>query len=185
MFGWFKSPRQKAVDLVWGMHGVSTKGMEPMSEAQEWLDELDPKDPRRQKVPESLLKADYFLISRPRSQGFVFRITETHVEIRLPFELEVTGGVRTPNSHLLRALPIRALLALGDQRAQKVLQNLSEDARQTFQDHHRTCRICFKRFAPKKYPGHPSQGILGPPASRFITCPSCEAKARAAQAAAG
>lgn len=183
MFGWFKSPQQKSLDLIGGMFGVSTRGMEMTTEASEWLEELKPEDPRHKRVPKSLQGERYFLISRPREQGFIFRVNELHSEVRLPFDLVLPGGVRVPDSHLFRALPSRALVALGDQRAQKVLKNLTDDARKTYQEHHRTCRVCFKRIPPKRYPGHPSEGVLGPPATKFITCDSCAAKASAATGA--
>ena len=73
MFGWFKSKEQKALDLIGGMFGASTRGMEMTSEAAEWLEDLDPKDPRRKRVPKGMLRPDYYLISITREQGFIFR----------------------------------------------------------------------------------------------------------------
>ncbi len=177
MFGWFKSPQQKALDLLGQMYGVITKGMEPMSEASEWLEDLNERDPRRKRIPKGFLNDDYFVISRQRKTGVVFRVTETDVEVRVPFELQLPGNVKVPHSHLLRRLPIRALLALKQQRAQKVIENLVEDAQEIFQTHHKTCKVCFERFAPTRYPGHPNEGVLGPPARKFFICESCIAKA--------
>jgi len=175
MFGLFKSKEEKVLGLVGGMFGASTRGIEKTSEASEWLEELDPKDPRRKRVPKGMLKARYYLISITRDRGFVFRVNESVVEVRLPFDLVLPGGVKVPESHLFKSLPVSALSALGEQRAQKVLKNLTDDAAKTFQAHHRSCRVCFKRIAPRRYPGHPNEGILGPPAHKFITCDACAA----------
>lgn len=173
IFGWFRSPRQRALDLLGKMYGVATAGMTPMTEAQEWVEELNPRDPRRKRVPKALLDGDYHLISRNRGQGVVFRVDDDHVEVRLPFDLVTPDGLRLPNSHLLRRLPIRALLALGDQRAQKVIENIVKDAMDAFQTHHKTCKVCFERHPPVRYPGHPNEGVLGPPARRYFVCDKC------------
>lgn len=173
MFDFFKSPQRKALKLVGTMYGVDASGMEPLTEAAEWVEDLSPDDPRIPHVPPPLLEGNYFLINRQRSSGVVFRITEEEVEVRLPFELQLSSGVSVPDSHLLRVLPVRALLALPSQRAQKVIGNAFQEATEVFQKHHRMCRVCFKRFAPPGYPGHPNEGVLGMPARRIITCESC------------
>lgn len=190
LFDFFLSDHKKAFKMLGTMYGVDTSGADTMTEAAEWLDELPEADNRRSRIPSAFLEGDYYLISSQRELGTVIRVTPEVVEIRCPYEAQLPTGVSLPDSHLLRALPIRALLALKPQRAQKVIRNLVSDSQETFQDHHRVCRICYERFPPKKYPGHPNKGILGPPAYRVFTCEPCKRKkevklaAEAAKAAA-
>jgi hypothetical protein len=176
LFDFFLSDHKKAFKMLGTMYGVDTSGAEPLTEAAEWLEELPETDTRRQRIPGVFLDGDYFLISSQRELGTVIRVTPDDVEVRCTYEAKLPTGVTIPDSHLLRSLPIRALLALKKQRAQKVIRNLVSDSQDTYQEHHRVCRVCYERFPPKKYPGHPNKGILGPPAYRVFTCEPCKRK---------
>ena len=178
----FKSPQKKVAIMVAKMYGVDPKGMEMQTEVEEWMQDLPTDDARRAKIPEDILYGDFYLVSVNREQGYVFRITEDELEIRLPYKVMLNTGVEVPHSHMFRALPNRALLALGEQRAQKVIRNLVQDATETFRDHQRMCYDCFKLQPPPKYPGNPEVGILGPPAEQYVRCKPCTAKARAKEA---
>lgn len=180
----FKPPQQRVLALLGTMYGVDVRGLTPITEAAEWLQEVPADDPRRRGVPPALLEGDYFLVNRQRDQGVVMRLTPDELEVRLPFPLHLTNGLELPDSHLLRAVPAWALAAIPKQRAQKVVERLFKQAAETFQEHHRVCRVCYKRIPPAGYPGHPSHGVLGPPAERVITCQECHDKAAAAEKAA-
>jgi hypothetical protein len=175
----FKPPQKKVAIMVAKMYGVDPGGMEFITEIAEWLDELKPDDPRRSKVPADILEGDFYLVSVNREHGYVFRITEFELEIRLPFTIQLYTGVEVPHSHLYRSLPVPAVLALGEQRAQKVIRNLVQDAVETFRSHQRLCANCFKAQPPPKFPGDPDVGILGLPAEKYVICKTCQAKAEA------
>lgn len=175
----FKTPQKKVAIMVAKMYGVDPKGMELITEIAEWVDELKPDDPRRDKVPADILEGDFYLVSVNREHGYVFRVTETELEIRLPFKVLLNTDVEVPHSHMFRALPVKSLLALGEQRAQKVIRNLVQDATETFRSHQRMCASCYKPQPPPKYPGNPEVGILGLPAEQWIICKTCQAKAEA------
>lgn len=173
---WFKNDQRKVADLVATQNGVDPKGIQKMSEVGEWLQDVKEDDPRRQKIPPEMLEADYFLFSNNREFGTIVRVTPENVEIRLPYELLLPSGVKVPHSHVFRRLPVRALAALDGQRAQKVLRNVGKDATRTFQEHQKLCSSCFSQVAPKRYPGNPEEGVLGPPADKFTICGTCKAK---------
>lgn len=176
LFDFFLSDQKKVYKMLGTMYGVDTSGAEPLTEAAEWLEELPSADNRRSRVPSAFLEGEYFLISSQRELGTVIRVTPEEVEVRCPYEATLPTGVSIPDSHLMRSLPIRALLALKKQRSQKVIRNLVSDSQELFQDHHRVCRVCYDRFPPRRYPGHPNKGILGPPAYRVFTCEPCQRK---------
>lgn len=180
----FKSPQKRVLKLLGTMYGVDTGGLAPITEAAEWLQDLPGDDPRHRAVPPALLEDEYFLVNRQREQGVVFRLYPEELQIRLPFPLVLTNGVEVPDSHLMRAVPVWALAAIQKQRAQKVVERLFKEATETFQEHHKVCRVCYKRIPPKNYPGHPNHGILGLPSERVVTCEECQEKAEAAAKAA-
>jgi len=186
LFDFMLSAQRKSFKLLGTMYGVDTSGAAPLTEAAEWMQDLPEADSRRSRVPGAFLEGDYYLINTQRQFGTVIRVTPEEVEVRCPYDAALPGNVSIPDSHLLRSVPIRALLALPTQRAQKVIRNLVADSQEIFQEHHRVCRVCFERFAPLRYPGHPNKGILGPPAYRVFTCEPCRRKAeiRAAEEAA-
>jgi hypothetical protein len=173
----FKNQQKLAASIIGAMYGVDTRGIKPVTEAAEWLQELPPEDPRHGQVSPALLEGNYYLINRQRQMGAVFRVTPELVEVRLPFLLKLPTGVEVPDSHLYRSLPARALCALPRQRAQKVIENIFKEAGEVFQQHHKVCRGCFKRVPPERYPGHPNEGILGLPAVRVTVCAECQAVA--------
>ncbi len=184
LFDAFKSAPKRILSLVGTMYGVDVKGLEPITEASEWMQDLPADDPRRRGVPPMLLEGDYYLLNRQREQGVVFRVSPYDLEVRLPFTLVLQNTLELPDSHLMRAVPIWALAAIPKQRAQKIVERLFQEAIDTFQKHHRVCRVCYTRVPPPNYPGHPNEGILGMPAERVITCQECLDKAAAAEKAA-
>ncbi|MEL6177321.1 MAG: hypothetical protein AAFS10_00135 [Myxococcota bacterium] len=175
VFGFFKSSHRRVAELVATMQGVDPKSLKPITEAAEWMEEMPEDDPRRAAVPSKLLKGRYYLFSNNREQGVVVRVTPKEVQVRLPFDIRLENGVRIPTSHLFRAMSNDGLIAMGDQRAQKVIRKVLEKAGETFREHQRMCNACYKIVNPVRYPGHPNTSILGPPAFKFIDCPGCEA----------
>ena len=184
VFSFLKSSHRRAAELVATMQGVDPKSIKPITEAAEWMEEMPEDDPRRAMVPSKLLKGRYYLFSNNREQGTVIRVTPKEVQVRLPFEIRLENGTRIPTSHLFRSLSNDGLVAMGDQRAQKVIRKVQEKAAEAFREHQRMCNACFKIVNPVRFPGHPNKGILGPPAFKFIDCPGCEAgQLKAEQAA--
>jgi hypothetical protein len=176
VFDFLMNDQKRAFKLLGTMYGVDTGGADPLTEAEEWMQDLPETDSRRSRVPLAFLEGGYFLVSTQRELGTVMRVTPEEVEVRCPYGAVLHTGVTIPDSHLLRAVPVRALLALPTQRAQKVIRNLVSDSQEVFQEHHRVCRVCYDRFAPPSYPGHPNKGILGPPAYRVFMCEPCQRK---------
>ena len=175
VFGFLKSQQRRMAELVATMNGVDPKSISPITEAAEWLEDLAPDDERHGKVPQKLLQGRYYLFSGNREHGTVIRVTPDEIQVRLPFEMKLRNGLRLPTSHLYRAMPVDGLLAMGEQRAQKIIRKVQEKAGETFREHQRMCNACFKIINPFKYPGHPNKGILGPPAFKLIDCVGCEA----------
>lgn len=185
---WFKSDDRKVAELAATMNGVDPRGLTKMTEVSEWMAELKEDDIRRQRIPQELLEDQYYLFSNNREYGTVTRVTKDNLEVRLPFEVDLPTGIRVPYSHVFRRLPVRALAALDGQRAQKVIRNVNKDATKCYQQHIKLCEVCFNQQPPKRYPGNPEVGVLGPPADKFTICASClkksEAKNKAEQDAA-
>ena len=181
LFDFLKSDQKKVLALVGGMYGVETGDMEMLSEIGDWFLELEEKDPRRKRVPPDLINADYYFIGVNREQGSVFHVTQEGLQIRCPMSLVLNTGVSVPASHLYQKLPHWAILAVGDQRAQKVIRNLVSETSDTYRTHQKMCSMCYTLINPARYPGHSEVGILGPPHAKFQICKPCQSQLSAAQ----
>ncbi len=176
LFDRFKSDQKKVLALVGGMYGVEVGDMEMLTEVGDWFLELDEHDPRKQRVPPELVQGTYYFIGVNREQGSVFHILKDELQIRCPMQMTLHTGVSVPASHLYKKIPHWALLAIGDQRAQKVIRNLVSETEETFRQHQKMCSVCYKLIDPIRFPGHSEEGILGPPHAKFKVCKTCQAK---------